>query len=106
MNKAHCLSVALNGAVEDEKIRFLVDMSYELTKKRGSGYEQTTSSYFLCTAKTAPFESPCGVPWDFMFYNLFPTFYGFRKGTNKQCSVIVIYSMLLLAFSGTISKEK
>ena len=33
MNKAHWLSVALNGSVEDEKIRFLVDMSYELTKK-------------------------------------------------------------------------
>ena len=32
MNKAHWLSVALNGTVEDEKIRFLVDMSYELTK--------------------------------------------------------------------------
>ena len=33
MNKAHWLSVALDWAVEDEKIRFLVDMSYELTKK-------------------------------------------------------------------------
>ena len=33
MNKAHWLSVALDGTVEDEKIRFLVDMSYELTKK-------------------------------------------------------------------------
>ena len=32
MNKAHWLSVALDGTVEDEKIRFLVDMSYELTK--------------------------------------------------------------------------
>ena len=32
MNKAHWLSVALDGAVEDEKIRFLVDTSYELTK--------------------------------------------------------------------------
>ena len=32
MNKAHWLSVALDGAVEDEKIKFLVDMSYELTK--------------------------------------------------------------------------
>ena len=32
MNKAHWLSVALDGSVEDEKIRFLVDMSYELTK--------------------------------------------------------------------------
>lgn len=37
MNKAHWLSVALDGTVEDEKIKFLVDMSYELTKKRGSG---------------------------------------------------------------------
>ena len=33
MNKTHWLSVALDGAVEDEKIRFLVDMSYKLTKK-------------------------------------------------------------------------
>ena len=33
MNKAHWLSVALDSTVEDEKIRFLVDMSYELTKK-------------------------------------------------------------------------
>ena len=35
MNKAHWLSVALDGTVEDEKIRVLVDMSYELTKGRG-----------------------------------------------------------------------
>ena len=33
MNKAHWITVALDGSVEDEKIRFLVDMSYELTKK-------------------------------------------------------------------------
>ena len=33
MNKAHWLTVALDGTVGDEKIRFLVDMSYELTKK-------------------------------------------------------------------------
>ena len=33
MNKAHWLSVALDGSVEDEKIRFLVDMSFKLTKK-------------------------------------------------------------------------
>lgn len=33
MNKAHWISVALDGTVEDEKIKFLVDMSYELTKK-------------------------------------------------------------------------
>ena len=33
MNKAHWLSVALYGTVEDEKIRFLANMSYELTKK-------------------------------------------------------------------------
>ena len=32
MNKGHWLSVALDGTVEDEKIKFLVDMSYELTK--------------------------------------------------------------------------
>jgi predicted DNA-binding protein (MmcQ/YjbR family) len=33
MNKAHWLTVALDGSVDGEKIRFLVDMSYELTKK-------------------------------------------------------------------------
>lgn len=33
MNKAHWLTVALNDTVENEKIKFLVDMSYELTKK-------------------------------------------------------------------------
>ena len=33
MNKAHWLSVALDGTAEYEKIRFLTDMSYELTKK-------------------------------------------------------------------------
>ena len=33
MNKAHWLTVALDGTVEGEKIKFLVDMSYELTKK-------------------------------------------------------------------------
>ena len=35
MNKAHWLSVALDGTVDDEKIKFLVDMSYELTNGRG-----------------------------------------------------------------------
>ena len=33
MNKAHWLTVVLDGTVEDEKLKFLVDMSYELTKK-------------------------------------------------------------------------
>ena len=33
MNKAHWLTVALGGSVADEKIKFLVDMSFELTKK-------------------------------------------------------------------------
>ena len=33
MNKAHWLTVALDGTVNEETIRFLVDMSYELTKK-------------------------------------------------------------------------
>ena len=32
MNKAHWLSVALDGTVEDEMIRFLVDMRYGSTK--------------------------------------------------------------------------
>jgi len=34
MNKDHWLTVALNGTVDDEKIRFLIDMSYDLTKGR------------------------------------------------------------------------
>ena len=33
MNKDHWLSVVLDGSVEDAKIRFLVDMSFNLTKK-------------------------------------------------------------------------
>ncbi len=33
MNKAHWLTVALDGTVEDETLTILVDMSYELTKK-------------------------------------------------------------------------
>jgi len=32
MSKAHWLTVALDGSVEEEKLRFLVDMSYDLTK--------------------------------------------------------------------------
>ena len=34
MNKAHWLSVALDGSVEDGTLRFLANMSYELTKDR------------------------------------------------------------------------
>ena len=33
MNKAHWLTVALDGTVENDKLLFLVDMSFELTKK-------------------------------------------------------------------------
>ena len=33
MNKSHWITVALDGTVEDEKLKFLVEMSYELTKK-------------------------------------------------------------------------
>lgn len=32
MNKTRCLTMALDSTVEDEKIKFLVEMSYELTK--------------------------------------------------------------------------
>lgn len=32
MSKAHWLTVALNGTVEEDKIKFLIDMSYDLTK--------------------------------------------------------------------------
>ena len=34
MNKDHWLTVALHGIVDDEKIKFLIDMSYDLTKGR------------------------------------------------------------------------
>lgn len=33
MNKAHWLTVVLDGTVPEDKLKFLVDMSYELTKK-------------------------------------------------------------------------
>ena len=36
MNKAHWLSVILDGTVEDEKLKFLLDISYELTKTGSS----------------------------------------------------------------------
>ena len=32
MNKAHWLTIALDGSVEEGKLKFLLDMSYELTK--------------------------------------------------------------------------
>ena len=32
MSKAHWLTVALDGTVDDDKLRFLLDMSYDLTK--------------------------------------------------------------------------
>ncbi|MDO5545134.1 MAG: MmcQ/YjbR family DNA-binding protein [Eubacteriales bacterium] len=32
MNKAHWLTLALDGSVEDGKLKFLLDMSYALTK--------------------------------------------------------------------------
>ena len=32
MNKAHWLTIALDGSVDAETMKFLLDMSYELTK--------------------------------------------------------------------------
>ena len=32
MSKAHWLTVALDGTVDEDKIKFLLDMSYDLTK--------------------------------------------------------------------------
>ena len=32
MSKAHWLTVVLDGSVEEDKIKFLIDMSYDLTK--------------------------------------------------------------------------
>ena len=32
MSKAHWLTLALNGTVEEDTIKFLLDMSYDLTK--------------------------------------------------------------------------
>lgn len=34
MNKAHWLTVALDGTASEDKLLFLLDMSYHLTKKR------------------------------------------------------------------------
>lgn len=34
MNKKHWISIALDGSAEDEKIRLLLDVSYELTAKK------------------------------------------------------------------------
>ena len=34
MSKAHWLTVSLDGCVEDDKLKFLVEMSYDLTKGR------------------------------------------------------------------------
>jgi predicted DNA-binding protein (MmcQ/YjbR family) len=34
MNKAHRLTVAPDGSVEEDKLRFLLDMSHELTKSK------------------------------------------------------------------------
>ena len=33
MNKAHWLTVVLDGTASEETLKFLVDLSYELTKK-------------------------------------------------------------------------
>lgn len=33
MNKAHWLTIALDGSADEEKLKFLLDMSYELTKR-------------------------------------------------------------------------
>lgn len=35
MNKAHWLSVALDGSCDDDTVTWLLDISYELTKPRG-----------------------------------------------------------------------
>lgn len=34
MNKSHWITVALDGTVDDDKIKMLADMSYELTKAK------------------------------------------------------------------------
>ncbi len=35
MNKTHWLTAALDGSADDEKLKFLIDMSYDLTKPKG-----------------------------------------------------------------------
>lgn len=40
MNKTHWISVALDGSVPDELLRYLLDMSYGLTKKSVGGPKQ------------------------------------------------------------------
>lgn len=34
MSKSHWISIALDGTAEDDKIKWLVDMSYDMTKKK------------------------------------------------------------------------
>lgn len=34
MNKAHWISIALDGTADDDKVKWLVDMSYDMTKKK------------------------------------------------------------------------
>lgn len=40
MSKAHWLTVALDGTVDTQKIKFLLDMSYDLTKDGKRGYQR------------------------------------------------------------------
>ena len=44
MNKAHWLSVSLDGTTSDDSLMFLLDMSYELTKKYSA--ERLDYKYF------------------------------------------------------------
>lgn len=34
MNKAHWISIALDGTADDDKVKWLIDMSYDMTKKK------------------------------------------------------------------------
>lgn len=34
MNKAHWITAALDGSADDEKLKFILDMSYDLTKPK------------------------------------------------------------------------
>lgn len=39
MSKAHWISAALDGSAEDEKIKALLDMSFEMTEKRRTRHD-------------------------------------------------------------------
>ena len=58
MNKAHWLSVALDGTADDEKIKFLADMSYELTNQSNDKRPAIAGLSFIDRVKTTFRQMP------------------------------------------------